>query len=420
MDRRVGVAVITVFSVFILVALPACGRIGFDALSRNPSQYDAQAELTKPEQLAKAEPCQGCKGFTPSNLDPQVNLPTPTHALTVPSGARIVIDSDQGAIHNSSGAIIRAAGPGLLSGMHFAVANGVGVLTVSAFEVQSTASVEVRGSMPLVIIALGDATINGTIDASGGLCADGSSNLRCGGPGGGQGGLAAAGSGCGAGGLGSDEGNAGGGGGGFGGDGAKGGGEINGGGPALGGGTAGLAKNCTAVSLSPLHGGSGGGSGGEGGGAGGGGGGAIQITSFTQITLGSGASIRAGGAGGTASASGGGGGGSGGAILLESLTINASEGSLAANGGGGGEGGGSKRGETGNLGVTPAAGGSSTGHRGGAGASKESPADDGLDADKNAGGGGGGVGIIRLHTLENAVDIGIVSPAPTWGILQID
>jgi hypothetical protein len=176
------------------------------------------------------------------------------------------------------------------------------------------------------------------------------------------------------------------------------------------------------VEIIPLRGGCAGGKGAYIGGTdvpGGGGGGALQLTSFTKITLTNFAQIRVGGGGGAGGPSSlelrngsGAGGGSGGAILLEAAESVVSAALLSATGGGGGGGSRSVEGVAGSPGEDGdsfsggsggATGGGPTGD-GGEGASFE----DGLDAPENSnrGGGGGGGGVGRIRINAKAIDIG--------------
>jgi hypothetical protein len=152
------------------------------------------------------------------------------------------------------------------------------------------------------------------------------------------------------------------------------------------------------------------------------GGGAIQLIAGGKLTLGKGALINAPGGGGAAGrtdqpASGG---GSGGAVLLEATSFDL-QGTISANGGGGGQGVGSD-GADGRSDDVPAAGGaeeldgmvSSPGGDGGAGESVDG-VDGTIDGDMNPGAGGGGVGRIRLNYRGDLPDLSraFLSPAPT-------
>ncbi len=177
---------------------------------------------------------------------------------------------------------------------------------------------------------------------------------------------------------------------------------------------------------SPLIGGSSGGTGIAG--ESGAGGGAIQLVAGGKLTLAKGASITAPGAGGGAglAAEPATGGGSGGAILLEAASFDL-QGSLAANGGGGGQGLGAD-GADGSADDTAAPGGAakvdgtvkSRGGDGGAGESING-ADGTIDGNMNPGSGGGGVGRIRINVHGPLPDLSraSISPATTTDCFSI-
>jgi Thrombospondin type 3 repeat len=297
------------------------------------------------------------------------------------------------------------------------------VIALKQLALQKAASLTVTGTLPLVLLVSGDATIGGLIDVAG--------HGNTPGPGGGAGGVRAAsnagtkGEGPGGGGIcgcGTGVDDCGGGGGGHAVAGTNGGAEgtscttVAGGGPIYG-------KD----NLVPLTAGSGGASGGELlasntiTGPGGGGGGALQISCGGALTINSGGAINASGGGGLAAKAvtsltvnvglSAGGGGSGGGVLLEAAAFSGS-GVVAANGGGGGGGGGSagstactaagKPGEDGKASKTAAAGGAPGGATcgaGGPGGVGSTGAGPGGNAAVNGGGGGGGgaVGWLRFN-----------------------
>lgn len=158
------------------------------------------------------------------------------------------------------------------------------------------------------------------------------------------------------------------------------------------------------------------------GGVGGFGGGALYLAG-SKITLGASAIINASGAGGGAGAktAGGGGGGSGGMIILHASELTIASGAIVvANGGSGGTGGNNVAAGTGTRGndpdptnpMTPAPGPSGAGGAGGAGFAIGSAATSGSDglAGQAGGGGGGGGGYVQSNLpLTNAT----VSPAAT-------
>ncbi|PIR58050.1 MAG: hypothetical protein COU71_00680 [Parcubacteria group bacterium CG10_big_fil_rev_8_21_14_0_10_38_31] len=217
----------------------------------------------------------------------------------------------------------------------------------TTFNISAGATVNVTGTTALIIKATGAVTIDGTLSANGG---NGSGMVGgAGGAGGYAGGAGgtnydSGGSGSGPGGglnihpNKNNNGNGGGGGhGGAGGDGNYGGQTIAG--------TGGATYNTANTGGSGGAGGAGDGGAGYSGGGGGGGGGAINITSVGEVTIGSGAIVRANG--GTGTADGGGfssGGGSGGRITISTAsitnsgTIQATGGNAGTSAGGGGGG----------------------------------------------------------------------------------
>ena len=280
----------------------------------------------------------------------------------------------------------------------------VRVLSLAGFSMAGGADLEIRGSMPLVIVVHGSLALAGSIRVDAGRGAD----SACGDGGPGAPGAIASGGG-------------GGGGGGFGAVGAIGG----AGGAGQSAGPAGLIAG-DAI-LSPLRGGCDGGAGGapSGGGAGGGrgdGGGALQIVVRDTLTLTGRIDARGrggnGGPGHVDGGGGGGGGGAGGAILLEaSALIVDPSGDLCANGGAGGEGGTTATGASGNDGTCSATSGALTqdtgagGNGGGGGFATTTAAQGGAAAAPGGGGGGGGGGVGRIR-LNGAVSR-MISPSAT-------
>lgn len=287
------------------------------------------------------------------------------------------------------------------------------VVSLNDFTIINGVALQVRGSLPLIVLVDGTAAIQGYLDLVGalGVAAAGSNSSLC-----------VAGN---SGGAGETDSMAGGGGGGgFGGGGASGGMSSDGvgaSGPA--GGTGGNAT------LTPLRGGCRGGNGGTangtGGGAGGVGGasgGAVQIAARTSIAI-AGAVGLGGGSGGFGRPQygGGGGGGSGGALLLEAPSVEVT-GSLCANGGAGGEGAGQGQdgfgGESGKC--SGAAGGGSGGSDGGAGGNgsyQTTGPTPGSNGPTNpilggGGGGGGGAGRITIRGTRTGT-ANVISPAAT-------
>jgi hypothetical protein len=269
----------------------------------------------------------------------------------------------------------------------------VNLVVVQSLTLQANAVMRVTGTVPFVIVSLGDVTLSGTIDAhsqslsygAGGAVPSQSTALGSG-PGGGlagSGSAATAGGGashCGVGGMGGGQTTA----------------------PAVYG----------SADVRPLAGGSAGGGGAESGGAGGG---AVQIVAGGALTLKAGSYISVGAMGGAFGGAGpccenAAGGGSGGAILLEATTVTV-DGILAANGGGGG--GTANAGGDATPDATAAPGGTNGGGKGGAGATVAGAK--GANGSANgpfAAGGGGGVGQIRINTQGGTAAVtGTVSPA---------
>ncbi len=285
------------------------------------------------------------------------------------------------------------------------------VVVVDSLDIPTGITLTVRGTLPLILIVHGTATIAGTLDAS--------ANLEVPGPNGNATQCTASGTGI-AGSGGSAAG--GGGGGGFGGSGGSGGDGNN-----NTGGNPGTAITGAPATLSPLRGGCAGGKGGDdtagSGGLGGAGGGALQLSARDAISVSG--TVKAGGGGGHGaqpSYSGGGGGGSGGALLLEAPNVNAvSTAKVCANSGAGGEGSGNNAGLVGGDGVCQSAavggtGGSTNGGDGGTGTNGSvtngnNGGNGGSLPVGGGGGGGGGRGIIRVRgTLSNA---GLITPTVT-------
>ncbi|MBI2894528.1 MAG: hypothetical protein HYY06_13330 [Deltaproteobacteria bacterium] len=391
----------------------------------NDAGIDAAVDGATPDAGADADLPEALPSNVPADL-----VPLPGERGDVVLDASSTWNTETGAISAEGVEQIRPAGEGVANGIGFAVlaqAGGpsLGVFTVGRLEVSEGAGILLTGANAAVIVATGEAQIDGRISAAAAGQAPG--------PGGGAGATddsATVAAGAGAGGNGRDTGepDSGGGGGGFGGTGGEGGRppwdeQVPAGGAAYG-----------EVSLVPLLTGSGGGFGAWTTEAlsvhGGGGGGALQIFSTLSISISAtGVITAAGGAGGGArgggaGVGGGGGGGSGGGILLEAPEIRI-DGSLAANGGGGGAGGSAplagSDGEGGRDDAQPAAGGEAPGDEGGAGGA--GGARDSADGQPgapqiNAGGGGGAVGRIRLNTITGEAEIeGTLSPAPSTGIV---
>lgn len=268
-----------------------------------------------------------CAAWKPKHFTPCA-LPAPLGAMTL-AGASYIYDTDRGEF---------IGGPDV---PHTSIvvpqANGTAtrIMSVASFTLDPGLRLRVVGSLPLIIAAWGDITVNGLLDVS-------SASFDVPGAGAGGPGCTATGGGAAV----ATKGAGGGGGGAFAGAGGDGGdadrdhapGVVGGvGGTAITTPTANVRGGCSGASggvvgpgaVAPLSAGSAA--------AGGEGGGAVQLTARGKLVVGS---IHAGGAagfGGPGQESGGGGGGSGGFIGLEGATITVT-GILAANGGGGGAG----------------------------------------------------------------------------------
>ncbi|MEO8905743.1 MAG: hypothetical protein ABI488_24655 [Polyangiaceae bacterium] len=273
----------------------------------------------------------------------------------------------------------------------------VNVVIVKSIHVEPQVHIHVTGSLPLVIVSLGDFSLLGTFDAA----ADGYDS----GPGGFTALMAQAGFGPGGGPVGKNGHGAGGGS--YCGLGGKGAVEFQTTSPA---GAPTPAYGSEAIR--PLIGGSSGGGGFFDAGAGGG---AIQFVAGGKFTLGAAAYINVGGGGSSAAGAtlyAGGGGGSGGSILIEGKTVQLA-GLLAANGGGSGDG------SDGNAtpDTTPAPGGQahygdSTGGPGSAGATINGSNATQPTKEGGASGGGGGAGRIRINSASGTVDLSNATFSP--------
>lgn len=351
-----------------------------------------------------------CREIVPSNGLDLSHVFDVSGGLVVEEGATATINTDSGEITGISPG--RAPGTGVGNGIRFQfLDNGLTAFGVQGMDIQGT--LMVRGSRPLVILSAGEARVSGTINVSAGASGGyGGADRWRGGAGGGNGaryGAPATGCAPGANGIDAD-GNgtySGGGGGGLGDDGAAGGASSNVDEP---GGVGGDIAGCPGATLVPLQGGSGGGfpESSSTSYKGGGGGGAVQITSYSQISI-AGGTIAAVGAGGIYR----GGGGSGGGILLEAPAISLSHATLAANGGAGGGYLSSYTGADGRLDEQPAPGSGG----GGNGGSLLASAQPGTTYSYSGGGGGAAVGIIRLNVPYTHLSMSdsLASPAETRG-----
>ena len=280
-------------------------------------------------------------------------------------------------------------------------AGGTGFCVISGQSITITGNVVVTGSKPLVLVATGTISVEGTLDVSSHrspvVVGAGANPTTCGA------GTAPNTSGGGAGGT-------------FGGKGG------NGGGTNFSATNGGLAATLAAPTT--LRGGCGGHNGnGATPGTGGAGGGALYLIAETSITVTSSGLILAEGAagGGATDTASGGGGGSGGYIGLDAPTI-MNAGVIAANAGGGGEGSGATTaGAPGNEpnGATGAGTSSNFTTNGGEGAAGASGGTatgaNGLDGSSTGGGGGGGggAGIIKRYRATSIGGGGPISPPAT-------
>jgi hypothetical protein len=333
----------------------------------------------------------------PTDLMPNPALLNISAALAMGTGT---INTDDGSITN-----VRTAGTGIRSGIDFQVrtfdggaagTRSVGVLRLGKLAL--TGNWLIRGTNALVIVSLGDVTLQGRFDLRGDCAGQ---NAGPGGFPGGASGTDAAGLGGGKAGVPSGGDSSGGGGGGRGAEGGGGGRAPSS--PGNGRPAGGMLFGDEQIPL--LLGGGGGGGGGNGG-RGGGGGGAIYIVANGKVTVRAQADlmpsgINAGGCGGERSnQNSGGGGGAGGAILIEATELELDGAYLAVNGGGGGAagaGGATGDGADGDFGTARAAGGTGTANGGEGGAAGNLAGEAGMDG-TDSGGGGGAVGRIRVHT----------------------
>jgi hypothetical protein len=344
-----------------------------------------------------------CRRYRPSNISGDIELPATCGGVTL----------DDATIGTTPCAIEGYPCIGAHRSHHGVTSC---VLVVDALEIGPKGA-RVEGKHPLIVLAEGDVTITGLLDASAAGWTAGPGGFNGGDPPDSTTGINGKGDGGGGHCTCLDNDDCGGGGGGFGTAGASGSQENQGcpessspGGPAHGDET-----------LVPLIGGSGGASGHNNNtpvivGAGGGGGGALQISSQGRIQIDG--AISAGGAGGKGgisillSSAAGGGGGSGGAVLLEAIQL-LGEGWVAANGGGGGSGAEADLtgawGEDGWPDGTAAKGGVAayqdigSGGDGAAGATAAQPGTP-TSYDGAGGGGGGGLGRIRFNLPGNVID----------------
>ena len=376
--------------------LRTCTSVGQPAVDTTCSWGCGASEKNPSVHCLRLQPTGGAA--TPGDVEPSVDV------VDVTLSGDLVLDADTGQIGTlSNPSMVRAPGPGIISGIEFNTRNAVGVFRFAKLTIAGP--LDLIGTDPIVLAASDEISVSNIVDARG-PCSP-----RTGGPGGYRGG---------------DHSQAG-----FG----PGGGKVTatlGGGGGGGYGGAGGTSNAAASggtvygddAITMLIGG-GGGAGASGGGSlsgvGGGGGGALQLLSNTKITIAEPGGINAGGCGGTSGSGGndgGGGGGAGGTIVLEAPQVVMS-GKLAVNGGAGGAGAAatSTASESGRLDRVKAVSlnAGDKGGDGGAGATLAGGAASTSGGGMTGlGGGGGGVGRIRITTRPNGLTLGanrVLSPA---------
>lgn len=384
---------VRVLSLGVLASLAvACGGDSGSAPA-DGAPADGAADAGSGDAATDAAPA---LGFSPSNVPPATLAGGAPGDLIFdgtrcPGRTMVEIDTDMGMVRGCSQ--LQAGTSYRFSKIAQADGSMLAVFVTRNLRVETTYEVDVRGQLPLVIVALGRAEILGQLSAAatdnrgyaGGFSARSNMKGDGNGPGAGKGtrnGGGGGGSHCGTGGPG-------------------------------GGGNEGGARYGTAT-LIPLLGGSSGGNGGIW--EAGAGGGAIQISAAMGITVSVTGKINVGGAGGQQTGSGG---GSGGALLLEAPGI-VIAGVIAANGGGGGSGTGAVHGDDASASDTPAQGGADAERAAPGGIGSAAMMVNGGPGSANAaymngdfsGGGGGGAGYIRLNTMTGAAMVtGKVSPA---------
>jgi Lectin C-type domain len=358
---------------------------GYDAvLSLFQGPNGPPARLVDTSSITEDNTCADSPGAAPRNLtratllamapavagatDVDLNCATPSIDTTDPDGAGASVVSFNNWCNGVPTAYVQTQVGG----------SDAVVLLAHDFRVRAGATLRVSGNRPLILVATGSATIEGTIHAGGDL------TLGTAGPGGNLGcsNLDASADATWSGG---------GGGGGFGTAGGKGGNTTAAGG--FNGGAAGAVRGNS--QLVPLVGGC---NGGKTGGTfrQGFGGGALQISALGGVAV-TGGVINAAGSDGvlpTFSSFGGTGGGSGGAILLEGATLAIDPGSVRVNGGNGGAGAGSG---------SPATGGAGSSTSGASGV-------DGTNGSSTRSGAGGGGGYGRTRTQARTMSLAPCGP----------
>jgi hypothetical protein len=316
-----------------------------------------------------------------------VDLPVPTNALTLPT----MIDTG-------------SASTDCMTNVHWVDPSQPDSCFIVAQTIATpTMPVNVRGTRPVVFVALDSITITSSLDAASHkmqMNGPGANDASCGSPSGGANHMM-------------------GGGGGAGGTFVTAGGN---GGTGDGNGAAAGSTAGTPGKPTTLRGGCAGSDGGDGmvamnRGRGAAGGGAIYLVAGNTITIAATGIVNASGAGavGGGHQSGGGGGGSGGMIVLYAPAIDA-QGKILANGGGGASGGDGSNGVSGSDEVvsdplTAPGGGNGGGGDGGDGWTQGSSAGDGQNGTSNKGGGGGGGGGGYIRSNLDLPNANAVTPA---------
>jgi hypothetical protein len=376
-----------------IVNIPAVSCDGMDAC-----QVSVQPDTT----LCSLGECLdgGCLPVLP--FKPPYNLGPHIDAFAYPDGGwdlsgscKLVIDTSQNTVRTQDGGWCGPAPAVKIVDQTTADAGKVAILAMTSLWVRSGASVSFTGPLPVILVVLGDATIDGTLSAASstaaGVVGAAGNSPACDATNVGKPGL----------------GRSGGGGGALGAAGGDGAGTDAG----LGGVTGGTADGV------PLRGGCIGGAGGAS--AGGAGGGALQLTVAGSLTINGSGVVSASGAGGSAGgpSAGGGGGGSGGLLLFQATNLTVLGTVTTSGGGGGASGATSNPGADGPTGTTMAASGGTGNQKGGSGGTIDNvglgtsgsgvAADVSIVPDPTVGGGGGGsAGYVYLYASSSCARSG--------------
>ena len=387
---------------FGLAALAACSSSSTGPA--NPESSDRRESGSE-----GGRPSDGSFPFTPSNGVSLTSADLTKATDEVSLTGNCTIDGDSSTIECDSRGLHGGYATKVVT---LADQTRVSLFVAKSFRIETSTTVRTKGALPIVLAALDDLSVFGTVivvPGTAGGAAETPNYLRGGGAGGG--------------GAASESGLAGGGGSfcGLGGRGGAAGTDMLAPSPAYG-----------SPELVPLVGGSGGATSFFSGATNPGGGGALQLLAGKSVVIGaSGAVTLPGGAGdrgdtevGGPGGYGAGGGGSGGALLVEAPVVRV-EGTLAANGGGGGGAGdegtpgsygtAEARAAKGGGGPVPGGDGSSATGIGGADGIWDPTKLDRITSDPAAAsGGGGGAGRIRINTSAGHASItGVVAPALT-------